>query len=69
MTIQLNNISGTVEQMNDLFDNAQSLSVRYFCPSNKDSNNFDITIRCNEDVAKSIKRKRSLSSIIKADKS
>ena len=65
MTVELKNIKGTEVEINDLFDNAETLSVRYFCPAKKDSNNFDITIRCNEEVAKLIKRKKSVKSLLK----
>jgi len=68
MKVDLKNIKGSIEDMEDLFDNAESLSVRYYCPAEKDRNNFDITIRCNEDVAKVIKKKRSVKSLLKADK-
>ena len=69
MTLEMKNISGTLEQMNDLFENgepSQRISVRHFGPASKDSNNFDIIIRCNEDVAEKIKRKKSINSIVKA---
>lgn len=67
MTIQINNLKGTIAEMNHLFENAKSFSVRYFCPSNANPNNFDVTIRCNELCAAKIKSKRTLSSLIKID--
>lgn len=69
MTIELNNVKGTADEMDDLFENgepSQTISVRHFCPAKKDSNNYDIIIRCNEEVAKKIKRKQSIKGIVKA---
>ena len=65
MTLYLTNIKGSINEMENIFDNATQLSVRYYEPSKKNPNNFDITIRCNEDVAKLIKRKRSVKSLLK----
>ena len=65
MTIYMNNIKGTLSEMDDLFCFPSLVSVRHYAPAKKDNNNFDIIIRCDEDVAKLIKRKRSIKSINK----
>ena len=66
MTLEMNNIAGTLEEMHDLFDNSTTISVRHFCPAKKNSENFDLIIRCNEEYCELIKRKRTLKGIIKA---
>jgi hypothetical protein len=66
MTLYLTNIKGTIEEMEDLFDNSTTISVRHYCPSKVDSDNFDIIVRCNEEQEPKIKRKRTLKGIINA---
>ena len=64
MTVYLSNVKGDLSVMEFLFERAESFSIRYYTPSKKNNDNFDITIRCNEDVAETIKRKRTLISLL-----
>jgi len=68
MHVDLKNIKGSLEDMNNLFDDAERFSVRNYKPNEKNPSNFDITIRCGDELAKIIKTKKSLKSLIKISK-
>lgn len=68
MTIEFSNIKGDYVQMNYIFEFAKTFSVRAFKPNETNPDNWDVTIRCNEDVAKVIKRKRTLKALVKHSK-
>ena len=66
MTLYLENIKGTLDEVYDLFENSETVSVRHYAPSRFDNNNFDIILRCNEEQKEKIGRKKVLKNIIKA---
>ena len=66
MTVYLENIKGTFEEMDDLFENSTTVSVRNYEPSKFDRNNWDIIVRCNEEQKAKIGKKKILKNIIKA---
>lgn len=66
MTIYFENISSTIQEMSDLFDDVSKVSIRTIKPSEKDSNRFDVVVRCSDEVGELIKRKRSVKGINKA---
>ena len=67
MTIYLNHIKGSIEEMENLFDNATKFSVRYF-EMKPENDNFEIIIRCNEEIAPKIKRCKTLKALLRLDK-
>lgn len=67
MTIYLNNIKGSIKEMEELFDNATKFSVRHY-EMKIENDNFEMIIRCNEEIAPKIKRRKTLKSLLKLDK-
>ena len=65
MTVYLSNVKGDLSVMEFLFERAEAFSIRHYTPAKKNNDNFDITIRCNEEVAETIKSKRTLISLLK----
>lgn len=65
MTVYLKNVKGSAEDMEKLFNDAKHLSIRYYKPAEKNKDNFDITIRCDEEMAKQIGKRRTLKPIMK----
>jgi hypothetical protein len=67
MTVYLNNIKGSIDEMDELFDKAEKFSVRHY-EMKPENDNWEIVIRCNEEIAPFIKRRKTLKSLLKLDK-
>lgn len=65
MTLELKNIKGTKEEMKNLFEKA---NIRLFQTSYNFNNvlfKWDIIIRCEENMATKLKKKRTIKGIMK----
>lgn len=62
-------ITGTYEEIDDLFENSHYISIRYF--NNIGGNRWDITIRHSEhpDVAEAVKKARTAKKLKEIDTS
>ena len=68
MTVYLNRIKGTYEEMNELFETANVRDFHAISYVGNDITNWKITIRCDEDFENNIKRKRTIKGLLKAYK-